>query len=74
VRASGVRRQVRAEVELRGQERDAEEERQRAETQCFAGHVYGKTKVRQDWLRGQATMFASLDVFLFIQTNLFSSV
>jgi len=54
VRAGGTGRQVGAKMELRREKYDPEEQRQNADSRCLAGHVLTKTKLRQEWLRGQA--------------------
>ena len=45
--------QVRAEMELRPQENNPEQQRQDTDTLCSAVHVLTKTKLRLEWLRGQ---------------------
>ncbi len=41
-------------MELRPQEDHPKEQGHQADARCLATHVLGKTKVRTDWLHGQA--------------------
>src|SRR5262249_11871677 len=54
VRSSLRRRHVCAEMELRPHEDNREEQRQKADPLCSVVHVLTKTKLRADWLQGQA--------------------
>ena len=51
-------RQIRTRMELRTQEDNPEEQRENANAPCFAPHVLTKTKVREEWLRGQVKHIA----------------
>jgi hypothetical protein len=57
VRGGRRGRQVRAKVELRPKEDDPEEQRQNADAVRLGLHVLTKTKLRQEWLRGQEDHF-----------------
>src|SRR5215472_12279401 len=53
MRSGGSSRQIRAEMELRPEEDDTQEQRQKADTLCLTVHVLTKTKLRMVWLQGQ---------------------
>src|SRR5213080_5581499 len=54
MRGRSRHRQVRAEMALRHQEDHPKEQCRQTDTPCFATHVPDKTKLRTDWLQGQA--------------------
>ena len=61
--------QLGAKVELRPKEEYPEEQRQNADAVRLGLHVLTKTKLRQEWLRGQEVHLRSGGVLL--ATNLF---
>jgi hypothetical protein len=58
MRAAGHGVQIGTKVELRGQEDDAEQQSANAGPMGVAKHLSNKTKLRPEWLRGQATEWA----------------
>lgn len=53
--ATGASVQIGAKVELRGQEDNSEQQGTETGATGVDGHVSAKTKLRTEWLRGQAT-------------------
>src|SRR5580704_5867312 len=55
MRPSGVRSQIGTKVELRRQEDDSEQQSTQSGLIRVSEHLSTKTKLRPEWLRGQAT-------------------
>ena len=55
MRAAGAGIQIGTKVELRRQEDDSEQQSKDTHPVGISVHPYTKTKLRPEWLRGQAT-------------------
>lgn len=59
MRGGGRGRQIRTKMELRTQEDNPEEQRRNADALRVGLHVLSKTKLRREWLQGQAQLVAA---------------
>lgn len=62
MRGRSGNRHVRAEMELRSQENDPQEQGHKTHTLSAARHVLTKTKLKTDWLQGQVNYPAEVRI------------